>query len=86
MLRFPADGVELQEWIAIVRKQRCEVDWIYSKQSKICSAHFRPEDLNKSGRRTLLMKGARPRIEVGIKSLSNAQEYPTYYPILCPIT
>ncbi|XP_046975439.1 THAP domain-containing protein 5-like [Vanessa cardui] len=61
---FPTTEIRLQEWIAIVRKQRSERSWMPSKSSRICSDHFKTTDKYTSNTgRTLLEKNAVPFIE-----------------------
>ncbi|XP_047530467.1 THAP domain-containing protein 2-like [Vanessa atalanta] len=64
---FPTSEIQLQEWIAIVRKQRSECSWTPSKSSRICSNHFKATDKYSSNKgRTLLKKNAVPVIEENI--------------------
>ncbi|KAI5634529.1 THAP domain-containing protein [Phthorimaea operculella] len=66
--RFPSDKVNRQNWIAVVRKQRCEDDWMPAKNSRICSNHFENDDKYTSHKGLLLLKkDAVPIIEKHIK-------------------
>ncbi|KAI5630986.1 THAP domain-containing protein [Phthorimaea operculella] len=43
--RFPTNQLVKSKWIAAVRLERQENDWMPSKYSKICSIHFNDEDI-----------------------------------------
>ncbi|XP_047533407.1 uncharacterized protein LOC125068350 [Vanessa atalanta] len=73
---FPTSEIQLQEWIAIVRKQRSECSWTPSKSSRICSNHFEATDKYSSTKgRTLLKKDAVPVIDEHINI--NIENSPT---------
>ncbi|KAI5634402.1 THAP domain-containing protein [Phthorimaea operculella] len=74
--RFPSDTVHRLNWIAVVRKQRCEDDWMPTKTSRICSNHFKNDDKYTSQKGLLLLKkDAVPIIEKHAEEEPNSRAH-----------
>lgn len=59
LFSFPSNGKkERREWVIAVRRK----NWEPSKTSRICSAHFREEDLNRTLRNVMIKDGAVPTV------------------------
>nr|XP_021205670.2 uncharacterized protein LOC110385721 isoform X1 [Bombyx mori] len=58
---FPADAIRQKKWIAAVKLERQEYDWMPVKTSRVCSIHFDKKDFYKSLKGyTMLHKTAVP--------------------------
>ncbi|RVE41615.1 hypothetical protein evm_013735 [Chilo suppressalis] len=42
---FPRDDLIKHKWVSIVQAERKEYDWMPTKSSTICSAHFKQDDI-----------------------------------------
>ncbi|KAI5637896.1 THAP domain-containing protein [Phthorimaea operculella] len=74
--RFPPKGCpEREKWIKFIQKDRSEKTWLPSDFSRVCSMHFREEDIrySKTGRR-FLKKCAVPCIDVSTEGLSRKRK------------
>lgn len=55
---FPSKEEERRKWVNAVKRK----NWKPSKTSRICSAHFREEDINRTLRYVMLKEGAVPTV------------------------
>ncbi|XP_024134079.1 THAP domain-containing protein 6 isoform X1 [Oryzias melastigma] len=61
--KFPSDEKRRREWAKSLRRADEEGQmWIPSKYDVICSAHFKEEDLDRTGQSTRLRDGVKPEV------------------------
>ncbi|CAB3261085.1 unnamed protein product [Arctia plantaginis] len=60
--KFPINKIQREKWVSEVRLERNESDWRACESSRICSIHFRSEDIYVlgNGKRKRLKKSALP--------------------------
>ena len=57
-IRFPRDPKRRKRWNYLMRRK----GWTANKWDKVCSAHFREEDFDKTGQTVRLREGVEPSI------------------------